>query len=349
MADLNPVGRSGMSVSRFCLGAMMFGTWGNSDHDDCIKIIHGALDAGINFVDTADIYSSGESEVIVGKALRGRRDEVILATKFALPMGGANKLGGSRRWIMSAVEGSLRRLDTDWIDLYQMHRPDPVTDVEETLEALTDLVRQGKVRTVGSSTFPAESIVEAQWAAQRRNTARFICEQPPYSILARGAEQAVLPTCTRYGMGAICWSPLASGWLTGRYRRGVTSESGRAKLVPARFDMTTPANKRKLDLIDALLTVSSEAGLPLTQLALAWVLEHPAVTSAIIGPRTMEQLRDLIPAISITLSTEVLDAIDDLVPPGTTVNPVDAGWSSPSLKANSRRRSAGIRNSFIST
>jgi aryl-alcohol dehydrogenase-like predicted oxidoreductase len=338
LSELRTLGRSGVQVSPFCLGAMMLGAWGNTDHDEGARIIHTALDAGINFIDTADIYSQGESEEIVGKALKGRRDDVVLATKFALPMGDANMRGGSRRWIMRAVEGSLRRLQTDHIDLYQAHRPDPTTDIDETLAALTDLVRQGKVRVLGSSTFPAEEIVEAQWAAQRRCLERFQCEQPPYSIFARAVESAVLPTCALHGMGVISWSPLGSVWLTGRYRRGAEVVSGRAKLVPARFDMSTPDNQRKLDLVDALLEVAAEAGMSLTHLALAWVLEHPAITSAIIGPRTMDQLVDLLPAMHVRLDIDVLDQIDELVPAGTTVNPVDAGWSPPALARDIRRR-----------
>src|SRR4051812_23662421 len=212
--DRTTLGTTGIQVSRYCLGAMMLGAWGNRDHDDCVRIIHTALDAGINFVDTADVYSAGESEEIVGKALKGRRDDVVLATKFHAPMGDdPNMKGNSRRWIVREVENSLRRLQTDWIDLYQVHRPDPSADIDETLGALSDLVHQGKVRYLGSSTFPAEAIVEAQWVAERRGRERFVCEQPPYSILARGIEAAVLPAVRRYGMGAIVWSPLAGGWL----------------------------------------------------------------------------------------------------------------------------------------
>ena len=218
------LGTTGIQVSRYCLGAMMFGAWGNRDHDDSIKIIHTALDAGINFIDTADVYSGGESEEIVGKALKGRRDEVVLATKFVAPMSeDSNHRGSSRRWIMREVEDSLRRLDTDHIDLYQAHRPDPSTDIDDTLGALSDLVHQGKVRVIGSSTYPAEQIVEAQWVAERRGRERFRCEQPPYSIFVRGIETSVLPTCQKYGMGVIPWSPLAGGWLTGRYRKDATA------------------------------------------------------------------------------------------------------------------------------
>src|SRR5438034_6849478 len=286
------LGRTGVSVSPLCLGAMMFGGWGNPDHDESIRIIHAALDAGINFIDTADVYSRGESEEIVGKALERRRDNVVLATKVHGTMGDdPNEYGNSRRWIVKEVENSLRRLGTDWIDLYQIHRPEPDTEIDETLGALTDLVRQGKVRYIGSSTFPAESIVEAQWTAERRGRERFVCEQPPYSILVRGIEADVLPTCERYGMAVIPWSPLAGGWLTGRYRKDAeVPESRRSVLVPQRYDMSLPGNQRKLEAADALAELAEEAGITLIQMALAFVLEHPAITAPIVGPRTMEHL-----------------------------------------------------------
>jgi aryl-alcohol dehydrogenase-like predicted oxidoreductase len=321
---------------------MMFGGWGNPDHDDAIRIIHTALDAGINFVDTADVYSGGESEEIVGKALKGRRDDVILATKFVAPMGAdPNMRGSSRRWIIREVENSLRRLQTDWIDLYQAHRPIPTIDVDETLGALTDLVRSGKVRYLGSSTFPAEDIVEAQWVAEKRNRERFVCEQPPYSIFARGIETAVLPTCKKYGMGVIVWSPLNGGWLTGKYRQGrdIDMASGRAARIPARFDPSLPGNQRKLQLVEELLKVAADAGCSLTHLAHAFVLRHPAVTSAIIGPRTMEQLTDVLAGADVTLDDAVMDRIDELVPPGKTINAADAGYTPPAIEnAKFRRR-----------
>jgi aryl-alcohol dehydrogenase-like predicted oxidoreductase len=337
------LGTTGIQVSRYCLGAMMLGAWGNRDHDDGVRIIHTALDAGINFIDTADVYSAGESEEIVGKALKGRRDGVVLATKFVAPMSeDTNNRGASRRWIMQEVENSLRRLDTDYIDLYQAHRPDPTVDLDDTLGALTDLVRQGKIRIAGSSTYPAELIVEAQWTAERRGRERFRCEQPPYSIFARGIETAVLPTCQKYGMGVIPWSPLAGGWLTGKYRRGSDLPSGgRAARVPDRFDYDKPENQRKLDLVEDLLKVSADAGLSLTHLAMAWVLEHPAVSSAIIGPRTMDQLTDLLAGADARLDDGILDRIDELVPPGTTVNPADSGWSPPGHSRKARRRGPG--------
>ena len=276
------LGRTGTYVSPLCLGAMMLGTWGNPDHDDGIKIIQRALDVGINFIDTADVYSRGESEEIVGKALEGRRDEVVLATKVHGQMDrDQNHSGNSRRWIIQECENSLRRLRTDWIDLYQVHRLDPWTDLDETLSALSDLVHQGKVRYLGSSTFPPSAIVEAQWVAERRNRERFVCEQPPYSILVRGIENEVLPTCQRYGMGVIPWSPLAGGWLSGKWRLGATDlTSRRAQRIPQRYDMSIPENQRKLEAADALANVAEKAGLSLPVMSVAFVINHPAVTSA---------------------------------------------------------------------
>ncbi len=342
--QLRTLGRSGVKVSPLCLGAMMFGAWGNADHDDSIRIIHRALDAGVNFIDTADVYSRGESEEIVGKALKdGRRDQVVLATKVHGTMGeDPNEYGNSRRWITREVEHSLRRLGTDWIDLYQIHRPEADTDIDETLGALTDLVRAGKVRYIGSSTFPASQIVEAQWTARDRGRERFICEQPPYSILVRGIENDVLPTCARYGMGVIPWSPLAGGWLSGRYRMGTElPASHRAERIPARYDMTVPGNQRKLEAADALAVLAEEAGLSLIELALAFVIRHPAVTAAIIGPRTMEQLESQLPAADAMLEDAVLDQIDAIVPPGVNLNPADAGWQNPALEPAARRRPVG--------
>jgi aryl-alcohol dehydrogenase-like predicted oxidoreductase len=335
-----PLGRTGVQVSPLCLGAMMFGAWGNPDHDDSIRVIHAALDAGINFIDTADVYSRGESEEIVGKAIAGRRDEVVLATKVHGPMGDdPNQFGNSRRWIVREVEDSLRRLKTDWIDLYQIHRPEPDTDIDDTLGALTDLVRQGKIRYLGSSTFPPSQIVEAQWVARERGRERFVCEQPPYSVLVRAIENDVLPTCRRHGMGVIPWSPLAGGWLSGKWRKGAEPpQSTRAERLPARYDLSDPANQRKLDAADALAVLAEEADMSLIQMALAFVINHPAVTSAIIGPRTMEQLESQLGADEVRLDAGVLDRIDEIVPPGMNVNPVDGGWENPDLRPEARRR-----------
>src|SRR3954454_16846625 len=338
--QLRTLGRTGLKVSPLCLGAMMFGGWGNPDHEDSISIIHAAMDAGINFIDTADVYSGGESEEIVGKAIAGRRDEVVLATKFFANMGdGPNQSGGSRYWIMKECEASLRRLGTDHIDLYQCHRPDPTMDTDEILGALSDLVHQGKVRYIGSSTWPASAIVEAQWVAERRHRERFVCEQPPYSILVRGIEADVLPVCQEYGMGVIPWSPLAGGWLSGKYRKGQDiPQSGRARRIPQRFDLSIPENQRKLDLVEEPMKVAADAGVSLIELAIGFVIQHPAVTSAIIGPRTMEQLEGQLGAGDVKLDAAILDRIDQLVPPGTNVNTADAGYMPPSLQSAWRRR-----------
>src|SRR4051812_17092217 len=318
------LGRTGVSVSKFCLGAMMFGAWGNPDHDESIRIIHTALDAGTNFIDTADVYGQGESEEIVGKALtRGRRDDVILATKFHNAMGDdPNQRGNSRRWIVRAVEDSLRRLGTDWIDLYQVHRSDPRTDIEETLSALSDLVAQGKVRYIGASTFPASRIVEAQWVARDRRLQRFVTEQPPYSILVRAIEADVLPTCMRHGMAVMSYSPLTGGWLSGRWRKDTGQQaSSRAGRLPERFDLANPFNQRKLDAVEELAQLAEETEITLIQLAIGFVLNHPAITAALIGPRTMEQLESQLAAADVVLEPAVLDRIDEIVAPGITINP----------------------------
>jgi aryl-alcohol dehydrogenase-like predicted oxidoreductase len=337
--DYRPLGRTGVAVSPLCLGAMMFGPWGNDDRADSVRIIHRALDAGINFIDTADVYSGGVSEEIVGEALRGRRDDVVLATKFFMPMGDdPNRRGGSRRWILRAVEDSLRRLGTDHIDLYQVHRPSPGMDVEETLGALTDLVRQGKVRSIGSSSYSGAQIVEAQWASRDRGLERFVTEQPPYSLLVRGIESDVLPTLRRHGMGALTYSPLGGGWLSGRWRTGAAGTPTSSARPSARFDMTTPANQRKLALVEQLALLAEEAGLPLLELAIAFVLQHPGVTSAIVGPRTMEQLESYLPAASVRLTPDVLDRIDAIVAPGVTVNPDDHSYGAFELTPEERRR-----------
>jgi len=334
------LGRTGVKVSPLCLGAMMFGAWGEPDHDKSIRIIHAALDAGINFVDTADVYSQGENEEIVGKALKGRRDDIVLATKFHGQMGDEiNHQGSSRRWIMTEVENSLRRLGTDYIDLYQVHRPREDTDIEETLSALTDLVRAGKIRYFGSSTFPASQIVEAQWVARDRGLERFKTEQPPYSMLVRGIEADVLPTAQRHGMGVIPWSPLAGGWLSGKYRKGQdTPESTRASRLPSRYDLSLPGNQRKFEAADALGALADEVGIPLIEIAIAWVINHPAVTAAIIGPRTMEHLESQLPAATRTLNAELLDRIDEIVPPATSFNYADTGYANPALEPAARRR-----------
>src|SRR5919197_1466822 len=337
--EMSTLGTTGVQVSEYCLGAMMFGAWGNPDHDDCVRIAHRAFDAGVNFVDTADVYSAGESEEIVGKAIAGRRDDVVLATKVHAPMGeDPNLRGNSRRWIQREVENSLRRLGTDWIDLYQVHRPDEAADVDDTLGALSDLVHAGKIRYAGSSTFPAEYIVEAQWVAERRGRERFRCEQPPYSILVREIERSVLPTCQRYGMGVIPWSPLAGGYLTGRYRKGAEIPAG-SRLSGRSFDdeRARAVHEQRLDVVEELLKVAADAGVSITHLAIAFVLEHPAVTSAIIGPRTMDQLEDLLAGADVRLERDVLDRIDEVVPPGTSISGPDP-WQPRALSRKERRR-----------
>ncbi|WP_280401401.1 aldo/keto reductase [Nocardia carnea] len=332
-----PLGRTGIHVSPYALGTMKFGRFGNPHHDECVRIVHRALDAGINLIDTADVYGGeGESERIVGKALRGRRDDIVLATKFNGPMGpGPNQRGNSRRWIISAVEASLRRLGVDHIDLYQVHHPDPGTDIEETLSALTDLLRSGKVRAIGHSNLPASEIVEAQWVSERRGLARFRTEQPHYSMLEREAEREIFPVCERYGLGTLVWSPLSMGLLTGRYRKrgGETASAAVLQWVPQHM-----TDQRKLDTVEALISLADQAGLPLPHLALAFVIAHPAVTSAIIGPRTMAQLDDLLAGTSVSLDDDLLDRIDEIVPPGTDTGPVDVAYVAPQLRQPGLRR-----------
>lgn len=325
------LGHTGIRVSPFALGAMMFSSFGNSDQNEVDRMVTRALDSGINFVDTADAY--GESEEMLGHALKGRRDDVVLASKFARPIGGdPNHRGGSRRWIMTAVENSLRRLGTDHLDLYQIHRPDPDTDIEETLSALTDLVRSGKVRAIGSSDMPASDIVDAQWVAERRGLERFRTEQPHYSLLDRAVEREVLPVAQRHGMGTMIWSPLASGMLTGRVRRGQASDLRRTSRFAALRD------ERRIDAVEEFLTLSEEAGIPLTHMALAFVIAHPGVTAALIGPRTPEQLDDLLDGAEVHLTDEVLDRIDAIVPPGTGVGRMDQEYSTPPIERASLRR-----------
>jgi len=332
------LGRTGIKVSPYALGALALGTSiGNPDHDDSARIIHKALDAGINFIDTADVY--GESEVAMGKALKGRRDRVVLATKFSRPIGDdPNHQGASRRWIMTAVENSLRRLQTDYIDLYQVHRPDPSTDIEETLSALSDLIHSGKVRAVGTSAMPASDIIEAQWVAERRGLERFRTDQPPYSILSRGIEREVLPIAQRYGMGILVWGPLGQGMLTGRVRKGQQTDLRRAGLLRALGD------ERRIDAVEQLIPLAEKARLPMTHLAMAFAIAHPGVTSAIIGPHTMEQLDDLLAGFDVTLTDEILDRIDEIVPPGTDVGTLDQAYLPPALQNPSlRRRPVGER------
>jgi len=335
------LGTTGVRVSRFGLGTMVLGAWGNRDLDACHRIVNAAIDAGINLVDTADVYGFGENEEIVGRAIKGRRDDIVLATKFHNPLGdeggfGGNRRGNSRRWIRQAVAGSLRRLGVDHIDLYQVHRPDPDTPIDETVAALDDLVREGTIGYWGTSTFPAEEIVGACWAAERRGAVGPHTEQPPYSIFCRHIESSVLPVCRRHGIGVVAWSPLSGGWLTGKYRADAAPPpDSRAATNPDHFD---GANATKAAAVERLRGVADAAGLPLAHLALAWAAEHPAVSSVLIGPRTEEQLADLLAAADVDLDADTLDAIDEIVPPGTDLNPADAQWSPPGLDVAARRR-----------
>ena len=333
------LGRTGIRVSPYALGTLMFATQiGNPNPEDSARIIHKALDAGINLVDCADRY--GDAEEVVGKALKGRRNDVVLTTKVGMPMGeNPNQQGGSRRWITTAVEKSLRRLGTDYIDIYQLQRPDPTTDLEETLSVMTDLVRAGKVRVIGSSTTPPSMIVEAQWVAERSGLQRFRTEQPPYSILNRGIEREVLPVAQKYGMGTLVWGPLGQGLLTGRVRKGSPNDLKRAQLFRHLTD------ERRLDAVEQLIPLAEEAGLPMTHLAMAFTIAHPGVTSALLGPRTMEHLDDLLAGADVVLSDDILDKIDEIVPPGTDVGALDQDYQPPALQnLHLRRRQVGERS-----
>lgn len=333
------LGRTGIQVSAHALGAMMFGAIGNPDHDESIRIIHKALEAGINIIDTADVYSNGESEEIVGKAIKGRRDDVVIATKFGMPMGdNPNRGGGSRRWITTAVEDSLRRLGTDYIDIYQMHRPDPATDLADTLSTLSDLVHAGKIRAFGTSSLPASDIVEAHWIAERRGFEPLRTEQPTYSILNRGIEREVLPVAQRYGMGVLVWSPLAQGMLTGRVRRGEQTDLRRAAIF------THLSDERRIDAVEKLIPLADESGIKLTHLAIAFAITHPGVTSAIVGPRTMEHLDDYLAGADLVLTDDLLDRIDAIVAPGTDVGQLDMAYQPVAVTDSSlRRRTAAGR------
>ncbi|MBA59091.1 MAG: aldo/keto reductase [Gammaproteobacteria bacterium] len=338
--ELRVLGRTGVNVSKFCFGAGMFGYFGNDDKKECQKMVDHAIEEGINYFDTSDVYSHGESENILGDALKKKRKDVILATKFSLPMDSdPNHKGNSRRWIMEAVENSLDRLKTDYIDLYQVHRPDITTDIDETLGALSDLMRQGKVRMIGTSTFPAEQIVEAQWCSEKRMRERFSTEQAPYSIFARKVESNVFPTCQKYGIGGLVWSPLAQGWLTGKWRRGSKPEgTHRNNLQPHLFQMDRTENQMKLDLIERLEKIAGDAGLSLIAMALAFTTEHPAVSSVIIGPRTFDQLAGLLNCSNTHLDEDTLDAIDLVVPPGQNISSDDDGYTPPAIEDRLERR-----------
>ena len=336
------LGRSGIQVSQLGLGTMHLGPWGNPDVDSAVAIVHRALDAGINLIDTADMYSDGESERIVGRAIRGRRDDVVVATKAFFPMGtDVNRRGSSRRWITTAVDQSLERLGTDRIDLYQVHRADYAVDLDETLGVLSDLVRAGKVLAIGSSGYTAERQMQSHWVADRRGHIPFHTEQSPYSIFVRGVERHVLPTAQQLDMGVLTWSPLNSGWLTGRFRSaGDIDLSGFRGMIGHKFDLAKEGNRRKLEAVQRLLELSDQAGLSLTHLAIAFAAAHPAVSSVLIGPRTPDQLADLLGAASLKLTDDLLDLIDEIVPPATDLNPEDVDHTLPHL-ADSRLRRRG--------
>ena len=333
------LGRTGVQVSTLALGAMNFGAIGRTSQDDATAIVDAALEAGINLIDTADMYGQGESEELVGKAIAGRRDDLVLATKATMPMGDErNHRGSSRRWLVTALDDSLRRLGVDHVDLYQIHRWDPSTSDEETLSALTDLQRAGKIRSFGSSTFPAYRIVQAQWAAREHRLSRYVTEQPSYSILQRGVEAHVLPVTEEYGLGVLAWSPLASGWLSGAVRAGQEISTSRSVFAPERFDTTLAYNQARLDAVEQLAKVADEAGLTLIQLALGFVTAHPAVTSALIGPRTLDHLHAQLAAADTVLSPDVLDAIDAIVAPGIDLAPHEKFDTPPALLEPSLRR-----------
>ncbi|MDY7105343.1 MAG: aldo/keto reductase [Actinomycetota bacterium] len=333
------LGTTGVQVSTLALGAMNLGAIGRTTQDEATAIVDAALDAGINLVDTADMYGDGESEEMVGRAIVGRRDDVVLATKAGLPIGTErNHRGSSRRWLVTALDNSLRRLGVDHVDLYQVHRWDPTTSDEETLATLTDLQRAGKIRHFGSSTFPAHRVVATQWTARDLGLRRYVTEQPPYSILQRGIEADVLPVAIEHGLGVLVWSPLASGWLTGAIREGREITTNRSASRPQWFDTSVPANRAKLDAVEQLAKVAADAGLTMIQLALGFVTAHPAVTCALVGPRTLEHLRSHLDATDTVLDTDVLDAIDTIVAPGVDLDPDANHFTPPALADASLRR-----------
>ncbi|MEU3254244.1 aldo/keto reductase [Streptomyces sp. NPDC006997] len=333
------LGRTGVQVSTLALGAMNFGQIGRTTQEEATTLVDTALESGVNLIDTADWYGRGESEEMVGKAIAGRRDDIVLATKATMPMSDEpNHQGGSRRWVVTALENSLRRLGVDHVDLYQMHRWDPTTSDEETLAVLTDLQRAGKIRYFGSSTFPAYRIVQAQWAAREHRLSRYVTEQPSYSILQRGIEAHVLPVTQEYGLGVLAWSPLASGWLSGAVRRGRDITTHRSGILPERFDTTLPANQARLDAVERLAGVADAAGLTMIQLALGFVTAHPGVTSALIGPRTPDHLRAQLAAADTVLPADVLDAVDEIVAPGTDLAAHEKFDTPPALLDPALRR-----------
>jgi len=333
------MGRTGVQVSSLALGAMNFGAIGRTTQDEATALVDAALEGGVNLIDTADMYGAGESEEMVGKAVAGRRDDIVLATKVSMPIGDErNHQGASRRWLVTELDNSLRRLGVDHVDLYQIHRWDPRTSDEETLSALTDLQRAGKIRYFGSSTFPAYRLVQAQWAAREHHLGRYVTEQPSYSILQRGIETDVLPVTEEYGLGVLAWSPLASGWLSGAVREGRPVTTSRSTILPERFDLSVPANRARLDAVEKVAAVADEAGLTMIQLALGFVTAHPAVTSAIIGPRTPDHLHAQLAAADTVLSADVLDALDTIVAPGVDLAAHEKFDTPPALLDPALRR-----------
>ena len=337
--EYRTLGTTGIRVSKLCLGTLMLGAMGNTDHADSVRIISRAVEEGINFIDTADSYSDGEAEIIVGKALkRLQRDDIVLTSKVNWPMGrDPNRQGNSRRWIIAECENSLLRLGTDYIDLYQIHRPSPETDIDDTLGALSDLVRAGKIRYAGSSNFAAYQVVEAQWVAERRVRERFRTEQSQYSILARDIEAELLPVCQQYGLGVLAWSPLAAGWLSGEFGEGRANTSKRSAMFPDRYDLSLPENQRRLEAVNKLQRLADEAAYSLIELSLGFVLAHPAITCPIIGPFTMEQLESQLPAAQVSLDDDILDRIDDIACPGRYLG-AHPGSESPAITDKRLRR-----------
>lgn len=328
--EYRSLGRTGVKVSSLCLGCMMFG--GKTTPADSAAIIDRALDAGINFLDTANVYSIGRSEEATGEALKrnGKRNEVVLATKVHGKMGpGPNDMNNTRRHIIEQCEASLRRLQTDWIDLYQLHRPQSDMPIDETLRAMDDLVRSGKVRYIGTSTFAAWQLLESLWVSKEYGLNRFVCEQPPYNLLDRRVERELLPMAQSYGIATIPWSPLAGGLLTGKYSRdSQPPEDSRYANIDANPMYRRRMNDAIWDVIEGLETIAKEKGVSLSQLSLAWVMQQPGVTSPIIGPRTMEQLEDNLKAVDVTITDDDRKAIDRVIRPGTNVSPYyEADWA----------------------
>lgn len=345
------LGTTGIQVSALALGTMNFGSLGNTTAEDVTAVIDRALDAGINLIDTADVYSAGQSEELVGAAIAGRRDDrdnIALATKGGLPMGeDPNHRGSSRRWITNAVDDSLRRLRVDHIDLYQLHRWEPDTSDEETLAALTDLQAAGKILHFGTSEYPAHRLVQSQWTARERGLRRFVTEQPSYSILQRGIEADVLPVAQEHQLGVLTWSPLASGWLSGAVREGQDVTTSRFGFMPKRFDTSVPANAAKLVAVEKLAELAEQAGLTMIQLALGFITSHPAVTAALIGPRTLGHLDSQLAAADTVLTPDVLDRIDEIVPPGLDLAPEERNATPPSLQDALLRRRPACEGSAI--